>query len=544
MAQYLNFYGFDNAPFCPGATPEALYWSPLRQQLCGRLGHAIAERKGLIMLTGEEGIGKTTLLRAALERVEELSLEVIMISADGHSFPELLETLEDELHSSLWTTDMSSSSSSPPKALVFKTYGRGDTISDSLPYFSSLLAEIHARGMRVVLVIDDAHACSVRSLQQLRRLAGLRTNGEPLLQVILVGRPELEWKMNLFPLWRLRRQLALRAFLPPLTLNESLAYLRHRLAAETKEQDSVFAPDTLTLLAGIGDGNPYRLNVLGHNALVRGYETQQRPIPLESLTHLLQHVGNDLKKSGHGSPPLLPLLRMTGMGLVVGGIAVLSLAGFFSFWQGHSPTVVSSLHVEPAIAGMVAEAPPQEVTTSDDPMLRPQEVIPEEINSLEEGWVHAPVRVSPSPEIVRPEPWHDRVEVAPPAPSTPTKADLGSRSTVKRRPQQTQGRSVVTTRKPGAPSLRLLDRIQAAARPQVRTSPVKTLAQKPKSISPAKGENATKMAKAKLKTTPQQSPVAKRSSPSQKKLSQQRVVQQLPTRTLTQSTNYDRLFDE
>ena len=351
--------------------------------------------------------------------------------------------------------------------------------------------------------------------------------------------------MNLFPLSRLRRQLALRAFLPPLTLNESLAYLRHRLAAVTKEQDSVFAPDTLALLAGLGDGNPYRLNVLGHNALVRGYETQQRPIPLESLTHLLQYVGNDLKKSGHGSPPLLSPLRMTGMGLVAGGIAVLSLAGFFSFWQGHSPTVMSSLHVEPAIAGMVAEAPPQEVTISEESMLQPQGVIPEESNSLgEEDRVQAPVRVSPSPEIVRPEPRHDKVAVAPSAPSMTTKVDKGSRATVERRPQQTQRKPVVTTRKPGAPSPRLLDRTQAAARPQGRTRPVKTLTQKPKSLAPAKAETVRKVMKIKVPPAPQQSATVKRPSPSQQKQQRQRVVPQSPVRTLTQSTNYDRLFDE
>ena len=160
MAQYLNFYGFDNAPFCPGATPEALYWSPLRQQLCRRLGKAITERQGLIMLTGEEGIGKTTLLRAALKDVEIPSLEVIMISADGHPFLEILAILEEELRSLVRTTEPSSSVSSKHNALIFKPYGRGDTISASLQYFSSLLAEIHARGMRVVLVIDDAHAYS------------------------------------------------------------------------------------------------------------------------------------------------------------------------------------------------------------------------------------------------------------------------------------------------------------------------------------------------------------------------------------------------
>jgi general secretion pathway protein A len=544
MAQYLNFYGFDRAPFCPGVTPEALYWSPSWRQLCDRLGNAIAERKGLIMLTGEEGIGKTTLLRAALKSMKELSLEVITISADGHSLPELLETLEEKLHASLWTTELSSSSSSPHKALVFKTYGRGDTISDSLPYFSSLLGETHARGMRVVVVIDDAHACSVKSLRQLRRLAGLRIKGEPLLQVILVGRPELEWKTKFFPLWRLRRQLALRTCLPPLTLNESLAYLRHRLAEVTEEQEPVFAPNTLALIAGLGDGNPYRLNVLGHNALVKGYETQQRPIPPESLVHLLRHVGNDLKKSVPVSPPLLPFLRMTGVGMVVGGIAVLSLAGFFSFWQGYSPTVVSSLRVEPAIAGMVTEAPPQEVTAGEKSIPQLQEGIPEKINSLgEEGWGQAPTRVSPPPEIIRPEPQYDRGEVVPSAPPIPVKVDIDRQPTSKRKPQQAHGKSVVTTRKPGTLSPRL-NRTQVAARPRVRISPAKTLAKKPKDASPAKGGNTTKVAKAKVKTTPQQSTVARRSSPSQKKPQQQRVVQQSPVRTLTQNTNHDRLFDE
>src|SRR5262249_46487281 len=155
--------------------------------------------------------------------------------------------------------------------------------------------------------------------------------------------------------WQLRRQLALQVSLPPLTLNESLAYVRHRLAAVTEEEDPAFTPDTLTLLAELGGGNPYRLNVLGHNALIRGYEALERPIPPERLEHLLQDVANDLKKNVHVTHPMLPFLRIAGVGMVAGGIVVLSLAGLLSLWQRHTPTVVSSVDVEPAFANALME---------------------------------------------------------------------------------------------------------------------------------------------------------------------------------------------
>ena len=416
--------------------------------------------------------------------------------------------------------------SSEHEPIGFESFAQRREISTILRYLANLLKNEDADGRGMVLVLDDAHSYPVRTLQQLQQLTRLQAKGRPLLQIVLVGQLELERKMNLLPLWRLRRQLALRVSLPPLTLNESLAYLRHRLAAVMEEEGPAFAPDTLTLLAELGDGNPYRLNVLGHNALIRGYETQDRPISPESIEHILQHVGHDLKKSVHVAYPLLPFLRMTAVGMVAGGIAVLFLAGLLSFWRGHPPTVVSSVDVEPALASPFTEVAGQEVTMRGESIQQPQVVMHEKENPSfpvapnplpqqeplrEEERTQAQASVTASPETVQPEPQPVMVKVAPPTPSVTAKTNTSSQSPDKLRPQQTHSKSVTTTPR-----------------------------QKPKGPSPAKGENATNVAKVKVTTAPQQSAVAKRSSPAQKKLPQQPVVQQ----SQASGTNHDRLFDE
>jgi len=208
---------------------------------------------------------------------------------------------------------------------------------------------------------------------------------------------------------------------------------------------------------------------------MRGYEARQQPIPPESIEHLLQYVENDLKKNVHVSHPLLPFLRMAGMGMVAGGIAVLSLAGSLSLWQGRAPTVVSSMDAEPVLANAFAEVANQEVTLNDAAVPQPQVAMHEKINPS--------LLVVPNPPSPQ-DPQPARVTVAPP----PTK--------------------------------------------------------KPKSPSPAKVENTTKVAKVKGATPPQRRTVAKRSPPSQKKLPQLRVVQPSQAKTLGQSANHDRLFDE
>jgi len=506
MAQYLHFYRFAKAPFCPGTNSEDRYWSPSRHRLCSTLARAITERKGLIMITGEEGVGKTTLLHAALESVATHTPKVISVPAASLSFLEILRTLSWELAISAQTNKVLPSFSSEHEPLGLESSAQSREISAILRYLTNLLMDEDAHGRGLVLVLDDAHCYSVRTLQQLQHLTRLQAKGRSLLQIVLIGQPELERKMNLLPLWRVRRQLVLRISLPPLTLDESLAYLCCRLAAVMEEEDPAFAPDTLTLLAGLGDGNPYRLNVLGHNALIRGYEAEQRPIPPESIEHILQDVGKDLKKSVWISPPLLPALRMTGVGMVAGGIAALSFAGVLSLWQGQSPAVGSSVNVEPAFANAFVEVANQGVTTSDKTVPQPPVVMNEKRSAF------SPVVANPpAPQ----EPQSAMVKVVSPAPLTTVKADTGSRSTDKRRPQQKPSKAVAMT-------------------------PTK----KSKGVSSAKVETTTKVVKGKRTTSPPQSAVAKRSLPAQKKPVQPRVVQQSQARTQTQSINHDGLFDE
>ncbi len=240
MAHYLHFYELAKAPFSPSADSDFLYWSPARQELRHTLARAIAERKGLMMLTGEEGVGKTTLLHAVLERAALRPLKVVFAPLGTTSSPSLLETLVHELAQDATRDD---AAATPHSQLVLETYATENEGTASFHSLSTLLMEEYRRGVNVVLVIDDAQTYSAGSLLWLRRLAKLRVEGKALVQILLVGGPAFDVAVDSPRLWRLRRQLAVRLSMAPLSVRESQAYLHRRLVATACGETPVLWPE-------------------------------------------------------------------------------------------------------------------------------------------------------------------------------------------------------------------------------------------------------------------------------------------------------------
>jgi general secretion pathway protein A len=365
MTHYLHFYELAKAPFSPSADSEFLYWSPARQELRQTFVRAIAERKGLMMLTGEEGVGKTTLLQAVLERAALRPVKVVFAPLSAASSSSLLATLVRELEQDATRDD---AATTPHAQLVLETYATENGESASFHYLSTLLMEEYRRGVNVVLVIDDAQAYSAGRLLWLRRLAKLRVEGKALVQILLVGGPAFDETVNRPWLWRLRRQLAVRLSMAPLSVRESQAYLHRRLAATACGETPVLWPEGITLLAQHGHGLPRLLNMLGHDALSAGLVAEQRPISTQIVRSVLPEVVQPSQAHPLFSRMLPLVKKAAGLAIVVGGMMTLSLSGASYLRSESSPTVVSAVAAKPDEISPLATEPPPTTTSA----IRPQ----------------------------------------------------------------------------------------------------------------------------------------------------------------------------
>lgn len=568
MAQYLDFYEFARAPFSPSADSEFLYWSPARQELCRTFVRAIAERKGLMMLTGAGGVGKTTLLHAVLEGAALQPLKVIFAPPDSSSLLGLFTTLVQKLEVTEQREKSALASSAPHHQSVHHTYSTRNELTTLLRNVSTLLMDEYTRGVNVVLIIDDAHAYSARSLLRLCHLTTLRVEEKALVQVVLVGRPALDLRVDNLRLWRLRRQLAVRRFVSPLTLHESRTYLQRRLAAVAYGKTPVLLLEGMALLAKHGHGIPRLLNMLGHDALTAGLVAAQRPIPIDVVRSVLPSYSQNSPQSTHFFRALPLMRKAAGMAIVIGGMTTLSLAGVSYLRSEPSSAILPSLAAKPVdVNSLEADTIPKE--TMGETAASQMVVVKEAGPPLPAPFGNTFAPQEPGQRAANPptqsgatisstgvpqEPRRKPVADVPPAPLTTVKTDMGSRSTNKQRQQQTQGKSTVTAKQPVAPPSRLVARTRIAAPPQARTSAVKPLTQKPKLSTPTTGEKVTKVAKphaakphvakTKVPPPPQQPTAVKRLSPPRKNPQHQRAGSLSPAKTSPQRTNNDRLFDE
>ena len=257
---YLDFYRFSEEPFHITADPAFLYLSPSHKEALGAIIYGISRRKGFVAISGEVGVGKTTILRTYLEGAD-LSAhpdthKVIYIFNANISFAGLLHTLCKELDRA------------PPAGEAYEVVN----------FLQEVLIEEYRQGNTVVLVIDEVQNMPLDTLENLRMLSNLETSREKLIQIVLVGQPEFDVRLNHPQLRQLNQRIAIRARIRPLTRKESLEYLYHRLSRVTKTPHAAFTPSALHLIARHGKGAPRVLNILSDNALIAGFGYHKKPV--------------------------------------------------------------------------------------------------------------------------------------------------------------------------------------------------------------------------------------------------------------------------
>jgi general secretion pathway protein A len=262
---YLDFYQLKKAPFHITPDPEFLFLSPSHKTALGIIIQGMEERYGFVSIVGEVGVGKTTIVRAYLERADQQQYKTIyMVNADV-SFRALLQSILREFGVDL----------------------EKDEPFDMINRLHHILLEEYAQGRKVALIIDEAQNMPVETLEQLRMLSNLETPTEKLLQIVFVGQPEFKHKLDLKELRHLKQRVVLRVTIVPLTAEESLAYIRHRLAKVAMTLEPVFTPRAIKRIVAAAQGTPRILNTLCMNALIAGFGYRQKPITASTVREVI-----------------------------------------------------------------------------------------------------------------------------------------------------------------------------------------------------------------------------------------------------------------
>jgi general secretion pathway protein A len=253
---YKNFFGLRENPFNINPDPRFLYLTPQTQDALAQLTYGIRNRKGLILLTGEVGTGKTTLINYLLDWLHQQKMPTAFIFNSHLSVSHLFDFLLNDFGIS---TDFRLK-----RNMLLQLY--------------QWLIEGFRKGRTPVLIIDEAQGLSFELLEEIRLLLNLETASEKLLQIVLVGQPELEDKLKRPEMRQLRQRIALRCNTAPLTLKESYGYIADRLRIAGAAGDPVFAPDAVEAVHFYSRGIPRVMNLLCEHALINAYVEQLNPV--------------------------------------------------------------------------------------------------------------------------------------------------------------------------------------------------------------------------------------------------------------------------
>jgi general secretion pathway protein A len=265
---YTSYFGFRQKPFNVTPDPRFFYTNPVYQEAYATLLYGIRERKGLIVLTGEVGTGKTTLLRKLMDNSRELSASFFFYNTNL-TFEELLTFTCNEL------------------ALPVENRGRLAKIR----LLNDFLIGRLERGGTAALLIDEAQNLSEDVLENLRLLSNLETGSEKLLQIILAGQPELESLLDQPKLRQLKQRVALHYQLDRLKEREVGSYIDYRLRAVGYEGNDLFTPDGLEPIVIYSKGIPRLINVICDNALLITYASCKKKVSGD----VIREVARDLR---------------------------------------------------------------------------------------------------------------------------------------------------------------------------------------------------------------------------------------------------------
>ncbi len=258
---YLNFFGLKENPFNVTSDPSFLYLSHTHKEALNHLSYGIDQRKGFVTITGEVGAGKTTLCRSLLNRLDEKTKTSLIFNS---SLPEtqLLEAIVNDFG--------------------IKPERRSKVVF--IRQLNEFLLQQLSFGNNAVLIIDEAQNLRASTLETIRMLSNLETEKEKLLQIILVGQPQLRDKLDSPNLLQLRQRITVRFHIRALEQDEVLEYVHHRLEVAGSLGRIQFSPESIERLCKYTNGIPRVINIICDKALLLGF--------IKETTH----IGEDIIK--------------------------------------------------------------------------------------------------------------------------------------------------------------------------------------------------------------------------------------------------------
>jgi general secretion pathway protein A len=256
---YEKFYGLSTRPFDLTPDPRFLVITDVHEEALSNLEYAIASRKGITLLVGEAGTGKTTVICAAIEKQSE-RVHCVHLHNPALTRVEFVEMLAAQFSLS-------------DKARTSKT--------DMLLELEQLLKRRREAGETTVVIVDEAQSLPYELLDEIRLLSNIETTSDKLVSLIIAGQPLIAERLNGPGFQQFKQRIALRCALRPLTLNESVGYIASRIRAAGGGPAQVFTREAVVLMHEYSRGIPRTMNVIADNALVGGFAAQQRPVRMQ-----------------------------------------------------------------------------------------------------------------------------------------------------------------------------------------------------------------------------------------------------------------------
>ena len=266
---YQRFFGLRESPFNVNPDPRYLFLTRHIQEALAGLTYGIQNRKGFILLTGEVGTGKTTLLNRLLDWLHGQRVATAFIFNSKLDVNQLFDYAMADFGIPCETREK----------------------SQVLLRLNQWLLERYRAGESAVLIVDEAQNLSLDVLEEIRLLTNLETSTEKLLQIVLTGQPELEEKLKLPQLRQLRQRITLRCRTSPLTLEETFGYIAERLRIAGANGEPIFSKEAIETIHVYARGIPRVVNLLCEHSLINAYVDHLRPVP----AHLVEEVAREFQ---------------------------------------------------------------------------------------------------------------------------------------------------------------------------------------------------------------------------------------------------------
>jgi len=266
---YCEFYGLKERPFNVTSDPAFFFLSSSHKEALSHLIYGVNERKGIIVVSGEIGTGKTTLCRVFLKHSQHKNIKTAFIINPNFSTKELLEA-------------------------IIADFGISVTKKTKLSLVTQLnqfLLEERMRGNNAVLIIDEAQNLKPNQLEEIRLLSNLETDKEKLLQIVLTGQPELKFKLNLESLAQLQQRVAVYYHIRPLERTELKYYINHRLRISGSSLEKInFTEEAQEVIYNFSGGTPRLVNILCDRCLLAGFVAQTKTIDAKITQNSLKEL--------------------------------------------------------------------------------------------------------------------------------------------------------------------------------------------------------------------------------------------------------------